>query len=359
MNQNPDQAQMNLIQNGAAFGDVASLLLNEGFSPQALRPWVGDDGRSYVTRNVNGKPASCLLTNANATLRKDEWKLLDEAIVSAAKERLRLVADIRSAGLTFTIPDGMGTTVLQTETVSDITGASIAMDPNTQGENDRPQFALGNLPLPVIFKDFFFSVRQIATSRKIGAPIDVTTGQLAARRVSESIEDMFINGASLAFGGGNIYGLTNFPSRITQVLTNPGTSPWTPADLVSEVLAMKQKSQVKFHYGPWMLYTAPNWDQYLDADYSAAKGDNTLRERLGRIEGIRGIRTLDRLTGFQMLLTQFTADVTRAVIGMDISTLQWPSNGGLTQNFKVMAIIVPQLRADYNGNTGIVHGNTA
>jgi hypothetical protein len=28
-------------------------------------------------------------------------------------------------------------------------------------------------------------------------------------------------------------------------------------------------------------------------------------------------------------------------------------------NFKVMAILVPQLRADFNGNTGIVHGAVA
>jgi hypothetical protein len=28
-------------------------------------------------------------------------------------------------------------------------------------------------------------------------------------------------------------------------------------------------------------------------------------------------------------------------------------------NFKVMAIMVPQLRSDFNGNTGIVYGATA
>ena len=35
---------------------------------------------------------------------------------------------------------------------------------------------------------------------------------------------------------------------------------------------------------------------------------------------------------------------------------QWEGQGGMEVNFKVMAILVPQLRDDFNGNTGIVHG---
>jgi len=56
---------------------------------------------------------------------------------------------------------------------------------------------------------------------------------------------------------------------------------------------------------------------------------------------------------------QQTSDVIREVVGMDITTVQWEEEGGMRLNFKVMAILVPQLRADFNGNTGIVHGSTA
>jgi hypothetical protein len=41
---------------------------------------------------------------------------------------------------------------------------------------------------------------------------------------------------------------------------------------------------------------------------------------------------------------------------MDVTTVQWDEKGGMKKNFKIMAIIVPQLRADQNSNTGIVHG---
>jgi uncharacterized linocin/CFP29 family protein len=324
----------------------------------ALRPWVGKDGRTYIARNENGKLVAVPTQNATATLRKDEWKILDDAVVSAAKERLRVVADLRAAGLTYNIPNGMGKTVLETETISDITGATISMDPGREAEGDRPQFDLSSLPLPVIHKDFYFGARQIATSRNNGQGIDVTTAQMAARRVSEEAEKLVIGlGSTITYGGGTIYGMTNYPSRITSVdITGPSESPWSGAICVQQILAMRQASIAKFHYGPWVLYNSPGWDQYFDDDYSSSKGDNTLRQRIKAINGIQDVRTLDYMPDFQLVLVQQTSDVIRLVVGMDITTVQWETMGGMRLNFKVMAILVPQLRADYNGNTGIVHG---
>ena len=99
----------------------------------------------------------------------------------------------------------------------------------------------------------------------------------------------------------------------------------------------------------------------MDDDYSTAKGDNTLRQRLQSIDGITDVRTADFLspTAFILILVQQTADVARLVMGMDITTVQWETHGGMRLHFKVMAIMVPQVRADFNGNTGIVHGATA
>jgi len=54
-------------------------------------------------------------------------------------------------------------------------------------------------------------------------------------------------------------------------------------------------------------------------------------------------------------IIQMTSDVVREVIGMDITTVEWDTIGGLQKNFKVMAILVPQLRCDQNDQSGIVH----
>jgi hypothetical protein len=155
-----------------------------------------------------------------------------------------------------------------------------------------------------------------------------------------------------------VYGLLNFPSRNTYTITAPTAAGWVPQDTITEVLAMKQALIGDKMYGPYYLYVGNGWSQYLDNDYSAANPTQaTLRSRLMMIEGLQGIRTLDHLTGFQMVLVQMTSDNMRTVIGMDITTLQWETNGGLEMHYKVMAIMVPQMRADPNGNSGIVHAN--
>lgn len=385
---------MDFILNGQANGDVASVLMANQFDPGALRPWIGRDGRTYVTlvqRNVDNTPklhtsysvqemakkrgmqlneeqvfnmvgtplTHNVLTNATATLRKDEWIMLDRAVIAAAKQRLSAFADLRAGGRSFTIPNGMGKTVLEYQKQSDISGASVSMDGIRQADGDRPVYELAGLPLPITHKDFDFSARQTSVSRNGGSPIDTTTAALSAEKVAEEIEKQTIGTSSLftSYAGYHIYGYTNFPSRLTKTITSPETSGWTPADTVQEVLQMKKQSTDAFHFGPWAVYCGPDWDPYMDDDYSSSKGDLTLRNRIGRINGLSEPKTLDYMTGYDLLLVQQSANVARAVVAMDITTLQWPTQGGMQLNFKVMAILVPQLRADFNSNTGIVHGS--
>ena len=350
---------MDLILNGQAHGNVANRLLQNNFDVGVCRPFIGPDGRHYVTQNVGGVATPVPLPVANATLRRDEWIQIDTAVMQAARERMRLIADLRGSGLTYVIPNGMGKTVLESERMGDITPATISMDPARKSEADRPEFDIINLPLPVIHKDFHFTARQIATSRNSGQAVDVTSAQLASRRVVEEAEKLALGtSGTFSYGGGTVYGLTNFPGRLTKVLTHPTQSDWTPELFVSQILAMRQQSTNNFYFGPWVLYVSPGWDQYLDTDYKS-NGDNTLRQRLMLINGITDVRTLDFLTGFQVILVQQTTDVIRLVIGMDVTTLQWETDGGMVLHFKVMAIMVPQIRADINAQTGLVHGVAA
>jgi len=347
------------ILNGQAHGSIASILMSNGFDSRTLRPYIGDDGRHYITQNVNGKDQAVLCGNATATLRKDEWKTLDQAVIAAAKPRLKAVADLRSSGLTYSVPNAMGKTILETETQSDINDADVSMDGLRQGANDRPLYELTSLPLPIIHKDFSFSARQIATSRNGGSPLDTTMAALAGRKVAETIEKMLIGTyGTYAYGGGTIYGYTNYTNRLTKVITAPTASGWTPATLVTELLAMKQQLKNVYHYGPYRVYFGSGWDQYLGEDYKAGT-DKSLMKRLEEISDITSLSTLDYLSGtgylFDIIMVQQTSDVIREVIGMDITTMQWETQGGLMQNFKVMAIMVPQIRCDQNLNCGLLH----
>lgn len=357
---------MDFILNGQAHGGVASRLLASGGDVNVFRPYLGRDKKTYITQNrynpKTDKVEACAVPvqNANATMRYDEWRQLDTAVLKAARGRLRFVADLRAGGLQYTIPNGLSKTVLSSENSTDPGTANVSMDGLRKGDNDRQEYTMTNLPLPLIHSDFSFSARQIMVSRESSTPLDTSGAEAAARRVAEVAEQLALGnwaGGTFAFGGGSIYGATTFPQRLTKTMTKPTLTAWTARTTLLEVLAMKQQSQDALHFGPWILYASTSWDQFLDNDYSSTKGDVTLRERLKQIDGILDIRALDYLTGYQMLLVQQSSDVVREVVGLDFTTVQWPEEGGLKMNYKVMAIMVPQFRADINGNTGIVHGN--
>lgn len=353
---------MNFILNGQANGDVAGVLMANNFDVGALRPYIDGRGRSLITVNVGvdgeGKPKHrTMVANATATLRKDEWIQLDTAVIKAAKPRLNAVADLRAAGLQYTIPNGLGKTMLEHEAQSDIAAATISMDGIREGDRDRPQYDLRSLPLPIIHKDFSFTARQVMASRNGGSPLDTTMAELAGRRVAEEAEKLTLGVASsFAFGGGTVYGYANYPHRLTKSLSAINSLQYYT--VVGEVLEMRKQSTDNNYFGPWVLYYSPAWYAHMDADYDVNnRNETTLRSRLEAIDGINAVKPADYLTGTTLLLVQQTAEVARIVVGMDITTVQWESQGGMQLNYKVMAILVPQLRSDYSNQTGIVHGS--
>jgi len=358
---------MDFIFNGQSHGGVADKLAANGYNPHSLRPYLSDCGQYTCISVHNGKfnqdgtpqMEQRVIGNATATLRKDAWKHLDTVVVKVAKERLKAVADLQGAGLTYSIPNGLGTTVLETETQSDIGPASVSMDGLRKNANDRPVWEIGFLPLPIVHKDFGYSARQLASAAKSGSPLDTTSAELAARRVAEETEKLLLGVSTVAdqytYGGGVIYGYTDFPNRLTKTISQPDGTSDDGTVFLTEVLAMIKQAKDAFHFGPYVLYVSTEWDQYLNADFKDSS-DKTLRERIMALTDITDIRTLDFLANFDVVLVQQTTDVVRLVIGMDIVTVMWDTEGGLYKNFKVMSIIVPQLRADQNSNTGIVHG---
>jgi uncharacterized linocin/CFP29 family protein len=351
-------------------GNWARQLIDNELDVGCMRPYIDNRNRSWITRNIvnpeTGKSEQkpVMTRNDNATLRILDWIQLDEAIIRASKERLRAVRQLREAGLVYMLPNGIAKTVMQFQQQSDISGATISMDGIREGESDRPVFSTVNFPIPIIHKDFQFSLREIMASRTGYSPLDLTTAELAGRRVAEQVEQLtigtsnaaFLGAPSYAYGGATIYGYMNFPGRISWTITLPTAVGWTPDQTINDVLQMKRVSQAAKHYGPWMLYCGLNWDPYMDDDYKPTYNSTTLRQRLRDIDGIIDIQTLDYIPDYSLLLVQQTTDVVRLVIGMDITTVQWESHGGMQLNFKVMCVIVPQLRSDYYGNTGIIHG---
>lgn len=345
------------IMNGVGHGDVANALLANNFDVGPLRPYIGTDGLPYQVLNIEGKPQTVLAYNAPATLRFAEWRMIDDAVMDAVYTTpQRLWADLRGRGDAIQIPNGMGKTIYEYQRATDISGATTSMDGIREADADRVHFDLTGIPLPIIHKDFQFTTREIAISRNGGPPIDTMVARLATRKVLEEAEKYTAGTQTFKFGGYNVYGYTNFPQRMTQTLTAPSSA--NHATTIGEILSMRKKLTDKGFQGPYTVYMSPTWDTYLDEDYNASTAKTqTFRERILQIEGISSLRTSYWLTGNTIVMVQQTPDVCRAVVGMDVVTLQWPGKGGMLTNFKVMAILVPLMRADFNGITGIVHGS--
>lgn len=382
------------ILNGQGHGEVGQRLAACRMDPGLMRPYYNEDGESCLNVNtgrtrfnpetghnepifeeyVGNEIANLGLPIANATLlRKDEWQMMDQVVLKAARQRLRAWGDLAAAN-TLGGFNGMSKTILEHETMSDPGEAIVDMDGITEGRADEPLFQREALPLPITHSSFWFSSRQLAVSRNLGESLDVSMAEVAGRRVAEQVEKTtigVISGAEYGDGSGiysrssggttipKVFGYKNFPDRVTKInMTVPTGSNGT--DVYTSWLALRELMTANRFYGPFMAYVSTDYDQYLDNLFSTTEPSaGTLRENLLKIDSISGIRRLDFLTDtFTVLFVQLTADVARAVNGMDLTTIQWETKGGLQINFKVMAIMVPQLRADFNGRCGIGHGTT-
>lgn len=344
----------------AGSGELGQRLLNHNMHVGALRPvYDPATGRSFITVNDRNGAEVVLTTNATGYFRKDDWVAMDKAVQKAAKSRLRLVADVRGAGLEVPIPDGLASNVFDWEQQSDVSEATVDMSPITRSRNDRPQYNLKQLPLPVIFKDFSLDIRQILASRKSGTPIDTSTADLYARRVAEEAEKLLAGTDTFTFAGNTIYGYTNHPDAALQDMSDPTSSTWSPEDTVNDAIAMIVKSEAKLHYGPWQLYLSQDWRTYIERDYKNASSglSTTLRQRLKAIDGITDVKLSDFLPTQTAVLVQMTSDTVREIVNLDITVVQWESQGGFEQNFKVIAGMTPNVRSDINGNMGLVVGS--
>lgn len=341
-----------IIVNGQVIGggSIAQRLLRVNMNANALRCWVGKDGRAYM--NVNGKGVP--ITHGNATLRKDEWKDMDASVMRLSQERLVGVQDLISRGLTYTIPNGMGKTILEYEDQGDFSAAQVDMDAITRGKSDRPVYSLKGLPLPIIHKEFQITARALAASRNGSTPLDTSGAELATRMVAEAQETLlFVGTPAVAFGGYTVYGYLTEPNINTVTLSaNWDASAKTGAQIVADVVAMKQASINAKHYGPWVLYVPTAYETVLDEDYTTNYAV-TVRERILKIDGIEDVKVIDKLTANNVLLVQMTSDVVRWVTGMPITVTDWTEQGGSLLNFKVMTISVPHVRADKDGNSGV------
>ena len=126
--------------------------------------------------------------NADMSLPYEAWRMIDQAIMMVARQRLRLVNDLIERGLTYPLPQFMGVPVLDFQRSGEVKGAVVSMEPTTRGNVDRPVFDMDGTPVPLTHMATQFSARSLEASRLNGTPLDVTTFEEITREVAETTE---------------------------------------------------------------------------------------------------------------------------------------------------------------------------
>ena len=301
--------------------------------------------------------------------------LVDKAVVEVGLERLVFAADLLAAGLTFPLTDPLSVTQLEWETISKAGGAQRTMSPSARGENQLPKRDIKRLPIYLTTDDFSIGIRTLKMSQRVGTPLDLSLVKSATRRVNEAIEDAAINGATTIDGQPLVVGGYTAPGLLTAPNANTGalSVSWIAANvvgttgpaIVNDVLAGISALQADKMFGPYNLYIGTAAGNTIEGDFKVNTSD-TIRQRLERITvGGRAlnIRIADRMpglsTGVQMALVQMTSDVVEMVNGQPPTVIPWTSLDGFTLYWLVMAIMVPRVRSDYDGQSGVYLGSKA
>lgn len=301
---------------------------------------------------------------------------IDRAVVEVGLQRLTLVADLIAAGLTYNLADPLSVAQLEWYTNTRVGAAQRTMSPSARGENKLPVVAPNRLPVYLTTDNFQIDIRTLKMSQRVGTPLDTSLIKQCTRSVNEAIEDAAINGAStldgqaLTVGGYTAPGILNAPGVETQNLT---AAAWTTAPVgstvFSETQAMIKKLQDNKKFGPYGLYVGTQIGNALDSDYnSLSASPTTIRQRLLQIEGLQRIRVADLMPngngatpsiGNKVALVQLTSDVIDIVMGQPPTVIPWTSLDGFMIYNLVMAIMIPRVRMDADGNSGICVGTTA
>ncbi len=196
---------------------------------------IGNAGKRFAAAGFNPKVLRTL-----DLLQKDEWKRLDDAVVRVARTQLTAISDLRAAGLTRNL-GSLGVMIDEYEKVSEIDEAEQNMTGISPGQKDLPEYTLASVPVPVTFRDFQVNIRTLEASRTRGGAMDTVTAEMCTRRVSEKLDDMVFNGATIQVDGATILGLTTEGNRQTGTLTDTAGEGWLPSaarDIVGDVLSM-------------------------------------------------------------------------------------------------------------------------
>lgn len=293
-------------------------------------------------------------------LPEDAEKMIDDAIVRVGRNRLRVAAAIRDAGLTKPLPNWLATLNIQQDRQNEWMVAEEMYDLRSPGELQLPDRSAATIPVFAQVSWAQWGVRELMASQQSGAPFDTDSVEQGVRRINELIENQCINGSTLNIGGNTAAGLLNAPNVNTWNFES-GLA-WDNAaktgnnirkDVITGVNTLRDANR----YGPYNLFINDTYESTLQNRFDSTSGSTeTIQQAIEVMFGGINIVAASQIPANTVILAEMSSDVMDMIVGDEPTATNWSDTPGFVTWVAIIACMILRVKDDYDGNSGIAIG---
>jgi len=320
----------------------------------------GELGYEYLM--LNDAEARASFKANNSSLEYEEWKQISDRIIKVRNQKLNVVNQIRSEGLTK--PLSLAVMTDEWQTVDEIDGeASVDMNPGTATEGSDVVYGRNGAPLPIIHMDWQIDRRQLDVSRNQGTGVDTLVASQLTRKVSERLELLALNGWQVGYDGYTMDGFRTFSDRNTYAGSSWTDDTSDAEDIRNDTINIIETLEDDEFDGPYnFVFSKPQYRALRNtiADFGSGNpGDENMRERLqdefGDEIGEISWAGTSYLPEGEVIAYEPSPDVVELGVAEDIQPVEWETPSGWTTKMKIFAAMNVELKSTADNQCGIVH----
>lgn len=320
----------------------------------------------YARQQMLATPDERRRLRANASLPKEAWVGIEDAVYPAMDDVLTIVRDLRDAGLT--TDESVMNKVTEWHKQDYEHTATISMQPETETDEGNVEYDLDGSPLPLIHSDFSIGFRDSGSDGPAGAgmageDLETLNAEGSARAVAEAMELLTLNGWQPTIDGEDLggvqdgytmYGLTNHPNVHTGSLSDWLTAPEEIRSDLKDAMArdLKDDNFRPTNRGYW-VYIGEGLEDVLSDPDPEGTGDRLIRERIMELDFVGNMRVSQFLQDDAVLMFRPTNDVIDLAFGLEEQVVQWEDP--FRDYFKTVTAMTPRVKDTLRGQCGIAY----
>lgn len=320
----------------------------------------------YARRQLLASEQERRKIRANASLPKQAWVGIEDAVYPAMEERLRVVQDLRQAGLTY--EESVMNKVTEWHKQDYTAEATVSMSPETETDEGNVEYDLDGSPIPLIHSDFSLGFRDGGTeggpgTGMMGEDLQTLNAEGSGRVVAEAMEQLVLNGWEPTISGTELdgtqdgytmYGLTNHPSVHTGSLGDWISNPEVIRDDLKDGMArdLKDDNFRPTNEGYW-IYIGEDLEDVLYEPDPEGTGDRLVIDRITNLDFVGNLRVSEFLDPGATLMFRPTRDVVDIAFAMEEQVVQWEDP--FRDYFKTVTAMTPRVKDTLRGQCGIAY----